>query len=221
MGRFDVIKNLIDEGEEFTFQYYDFEFLIADIDKESNTFIVKVYCPIDVSYSVECLENAVDKEITKILKYFNLDKEHWGLKLYSGEEPLNDGYYHHFTQEFVDELLKKVEQYKKFEYLLQKTKRQYYLTIEQEPYKVYMESNGSQDVNIIIYSNLIRAYRTYTDTGEVEDASVDICNNWFDVLETELDFEEEWRHIGSLYDMVNTNYLSCTYFDIFSSYSCT
>ena len=79
MGKFDVIKNFIDEGEEFTFQYYDFEFLLADIEK--NTFIVKTYCPKVLSYSLNCLETFVSKEITKILRYFNLDREEWDVKL--------------------------------------------------------------------------------------------------------------------------------------------
>lgn len=222
MGKFDVIKNLIDEGEEFTFQYYDFEFLLADIEK--NTFIVKTYCPKVLSYSLNCLEKIVTKEIKKILKYFNLQNEEWDIKLYSGDQLLNGGYYHHFTQDFLDELLEIVEPYKKFEYLINdyETKRNYTLTIEQEPYKVEMESNGYEDVNIIIHSNLIRGYRTYKDTGEVEDCSVDVCNNWMDILESELDFNENWQKVGPLWVLLHENpYVGCTYFDIFSTYNCS
>lgn len=222
MGKFDIIQEFIDQGEEFTFQYHDFEFLITGI--VDNYFIVKTYCPVDVSYSINCLKMALAKEINQILKYFNLQNEYWDIELYSGDQLLNGGYYHHFTQDFLDELLEIVEPYKKFEYLINnfKTKRTYTLTIEQEPYKVEMESNGYEDVNIIIYSNLIRGYRTYKDTGEVEDCSVDICNNWIDILENELDFNENWQKVGPLWVLLHNHpYVGCTYFDIFSVYNCS
>ena len=219
MGKFDAIKELIDYGEEFTFQYYDFEFLISDIEKDN--FIVKVYCPIDVSYCLQCLENVAYKEIRKILKYANLQDVNFNVILYSGNELLNGGYYFHFTQDLLDKILKVAEPHKKFEYFKKNDDEKLYtLTIEQEPYKVVIESNGSEDFNVLIYSNLIRAYRTY-DEGEVEDCSVDICTNWYNVLEEELDFYENWQKVRSLYDVINDNqYLGCAYYDVYSEYTC-
>lgn len=222
--RIQVIKELIESGDEITYTYGDFEFLLFDIEKEDTdtpVFKLKTYSNQDNSYSVKCLKSFLEGELRSFLKYVDY-RGSFDIELYDGNEILNGGYYFYLTQEFVDGLFDIIKNEREFVYHLNifDDNEPFYFKLNHEPQKITINSNGYDEIDVTVHCFLKKATMEFYKIDKIEDVSSDVCTQWGSMVDEMLADYEIWNEIDEIKDYINTKYLKCVDFNIKTKYQC-
>jgi hypothetical protein len=236
------VTELLESGEEITFKVYNFEFKLDDIEinqhrthsmSSSNVSLnlkMKVYNPIEESFSMTCLLDKLYDEVYLFFKYFGISKkDNIVITLMDGENVMTN-YDSHFTSELLEKLLNRASKYSNIEYrdLADKDQSNWFdLKIKQKPVKIEIEYVDEGSFDILFVCKLEKMVKEWYDEEnnliKSEDITEEIQDNpkiWYDFIEYYLDWTEVWdkHQYDILSDFYSNPLLNCSHYSLYTKF---